>query len=130
MRATNSAKKLDLSNVLADIDSEVKEVYASVSEESQRDQYINVMLLSRMSQVCAEDPQKATQKYNLPPDVVELIASSGAEFYYKVQPLVDRLMFDLSHNADTIRRALTSENDLQSAFSQVARFYSVDNRKD
>lgn len=129
MRAVSSGKKLDLSNVLSDIDSEVNEVYASVSEESQRDQYINVMMLSRMAQACADNPQKAVQKYNLPPDVVELIASSGAEFYYKVQPLVDKFMFDLSRNAETIRRALTSENELQSAFSQVARFYSVDSRK-
>ena len=126
MRANNSARKLNLSNMLEEMDVEVTEVYASVTEESMRDQQINMMMLSRLAQVCADDPQKAVQKYNLPPDVVEMIAASGHEFYLKIQPLTDKCMFDMSRNADTIRRALNSENELQSAFSQIARFYSTD----
>lgn len=37
--------KLDLSNVLEDMDHEVREVYSSISESSQRDQQINIMML-------------------------------------------------------------------------------------
>lgn len=58
MRANNSAKKLNLSNMLEEMDVEVTEVYASVTEESMRDQQINMMMLSRLAQVCADDPRK------------------------------------------------------------------------
>ena len=126
MRANNAGRKLDLTNVLADVDAEVKEVHASISEASVRDQQINMMMLSRMHQVCAEDPAKAAVKYNLPPDLVELIAESGPDFYLKVQPLADKFMFDMSRNSDTLRRALKSDNTLQSRFFQVARMYSAD----
>ena len=95
MRANNSGKKVDLTSVLQDVDDEVREVHASVSESAIRDQQINMMMLSRMHQVCAEEPAKAAFKYNLPTDVVELIAESGPDFYMKIQPLADKFMFDL-----------------------------------
>ncbi|RCW62925.1 hypothetical protein DET61_12047 [Marinobacter nauticus] len=126
MRANNSGKKVDLTSVLQDVDDEVREVHASVSESAIRDQQINMMMLSRMHQVCAEEPAKAAFKYNLPTDVVELIAESGPDFYMKIQPLADKFMFDLSRNADILRRALKSETTLQSRFYQVGRMYSAD----
>lgn len=115
----------DITNLVDAIDDNVKDVYSHSNSLSHAASRLNAMNLMFLHQCCAENPNAAVSKFNLPPDVVEAIGRCGPEFALLMQPLTDHMTFDLSRNADMFRRVLSNPDTmLQNAFFQVGKQYS------